>query len=171
MEQHEVLEQELNCAIKRLHEDSQKHKRLHRRLRYATFGLAALSTILASAGAFSEHYRESLLMAVVVTTAVAGLVTSVEGTRKPGELWVHERRTYYELVDLRRELLFIASRATDAELTQLFNRLHAILSVSAASWAKLKPGDDSGDAPAKSNGPQRLDVKRSEWVLADHRAP
>lgn len=170
MQPYEFLKQELDRAVKQLRDDSDKHKRLHRHLSYATFVLTALSTVLASAGAFSERYREYMLLAVIATTAVAGLVTSVESLRKPGELWIHERRTHYELVDLRRELLFIAPNATESQLAQLFNRMQAILSVSAASWSKLNPGDEAASTvvPQALTSP-RLMVKRSEPPAADHR--
>lgn len=167
MEPHDLLKQELDSAIQRLHRDSVKHKLLHRRLHYALFGLTALSTVLASAGAFSEAYRQYLLVAVVVTTALAGLLTSIEGARKPGELWVHERRTHYELVDLRRELCFVSSRATESDLAQLFDRLQAILSVSAVSWARLNPTDDNrGSGPAEATGPTRIVLKKANATRA-----
>lgn len=168
MPQYQVLEQELDNVIARLYKDSEKHKRFHRRLRYTMFCMTALSTILASAGAFSANYRELLLMAVVITTAVASLVTSVESIRKPGELGLHERRTHHELVDLRRELLFTAKEATETQLWQLFYRMQTVLNASVAGWAKLKPEQESdSDAREHESVPLRLAVKRRDQASAN----
>ncbi len=160
MPHYQLLEEELDRAIERLYRDSEKHKRFHHLLRYGMFGLTALSTVLASAGAFSVAYREYMLLAVVITTAVAGVVTSIEGIRKPGDLWLHERRTHYELVDLRRELLFTAKEATETQLWQMFYRMQTVLSASASSWAKLQPGKKSdADISHDAKAALRLTVK------------
>jgi hypothetical protein len=160
MPHYQLLEEELDRAIERLYRDSEKHKRFHRLLRYAMFGLTALSTVLASTGAFSETYREHMLLAVVITTAIAGVVTSIEGIQKPGDLWLHERRTHYELVDLRRELLFTAKEATETQLWQMFYRMQTVLSASVSSWAKLKPVKESdADSSHDKKAALRLAVK------------
>jgi hypothetical protein len=147
----EFLRSELTASMKRFEEDSIDHKNLHRRLRYLAFALTALATTLAGAAiAFPEAHTATSL-AIVVVTASLGVVTSIEGMRKPAELWIHERTTLYALKDLERDLTFWCDREVidRAEIEARFARLQAILGASADNWnrdVQLQPGTNANGA-------------------------
>ena len=58
-------------------------------------------------------------------------VSSIEGLRKPGELWIHVRTTHCALKDLKRELEFYAAvqngvMAVDEHFTKMQTILGAV---------------------------------------------
>ncbi|HOI51918.1 MAG TPA: hypothetical protein PLN02_06035, partial [Azonexus sp.] len=83
------------------------------------------------------------------------------GLRKPAELWIHERMTYYALMDLQREAAFVLDEASPPELVEkYFFRLQEILGASNDKWNRQIVGkretqaaDAAGaDRPAPANG-------------------
>jgi hypothetical protein len=68
---------------------------LYRKLRYWVFGLTSSSTVLASVALGFAKLQPIMSLVVVSTTAAAGVVTCIEGVRKPGELWILERNVFY----------------------------------------------------------------------------
>jgi Protein of unknown function (DUF4231) len=128
---------ELKNQIGHFEEESNKHRILYRRYRYLLFGLTAASTVLASAIAMRDDLRTTISLVVVGANALAAFVTSVEGIRKPGELWIMERRVLRSLQDLKRDLDFHdAESLTEPQSEEYFNRMQAILSSSLESWSK-----------------------------------
>lgn len=137
MSKGEQLHKELKEQIERFNKESTKHKRLYRMLRFTAFGLTACSTILASAALSMAGSTEWLNLAVVIATAAAGVASSIEGLRKPAELWIHERNILYSLKDLEREMKYEAAQGgTVPNVDQYFHRLQAILSASREKWSR-----------------------------------
>jgi len=128
---------ELQKRIDSFDKESHRHKRLYRRLRYPVFLLAAASTVLASAALTFPEFQSALNLAIVFVTAAIGVFSSVEGLRKPAELWIHERSTYYALRDLAREVEYYASEGIpDDRLEKYFFRMQAILGASIEKWSQ-----------------------------------
>jgi len=155
---------ELSQQIKRFYDESEKHKSLHRKYRYWLFSLTAGSTVLAGLTIPNTPamFKTSVSLAVVAVNALAALFTSVEGLRKPGDLWIHERTIYHALKDLQREIKYYLSAATiadDAKLDQFFLRMQSILSASLEKWmgtVQPKPLKD-GSPPHDNTTPQPPD--------------
>jgi Protein of unknown function (DUF4231) len=153
MKQHEFLMAQLEEKMGAFKRDSKIHKNLHRRMRYVVFGLTAISTILAGVALSFPHLNTVLNLAILIASTTVGVVTSLEGIRKPFELWVHERSTYLAIMDLRREAEFkLDANSPPAELEKFFYRLQGILEASEEKWSgkivnpQLKP-EASVDAP------------------------
>lgn len=147
-----VLGSSLDAHIKLFDGESKKHKRLYRALRYMVFGLTAASAVLAGAAAAGQIGQWSNVL-IICASALIGLVTSIEGLRKPSELWIHERGIYHALHDLKREVEFeAAGNITEQVIEQYFERLQNILSAGSERWgsqivkgksADAKPGDSA----------------------------
>ncbi|WP_417225313.1 SLATT domain-containing protein [Amphritea sp.] len=137
MEQQQFLVDELDKKIEMFRDNSQSHKALHRRLRYGSFGLTAMLSLLSGLALYLPAYATHLNVAILVFSGTAGILASLEGLRKADELWIHERTTYYTLCDLRRELMFqIKSQTLKAsELEVFFDRLQKVLNNSAEKWS------------------------------------
>ncbi len=130
-----LLISQLDELIARFGEDSTKHKNQHRRLRYAVFALTAGSTLLAGVALQAPGASSEIALAILALSAASGLVTSIEGVRKPAELWVHERATFLALKDLRREVEFSTNDASSFEtLETYFQRMQSLLGDSARKW-------------------------------------
>jgi Protein of unknown function (DUF4231) len=115
--------------------DSEKHKRLYRRLRYAVFLLTSLSALLAGLSIKFPEASSMINVVILFVSAAIGVLTSIEGLRKPSELWIHERTTYYSLMDLKREVEFEVDHSTPPEIVeQYFFRMQDILGTSNEKW-------------------------------------
>lgn len=99
MSRYNYLVEELAQHIKWFDNESKTHKKLYRRLRYLVFGLTACSTALAGLALANPKWQPSISLAIIFTTAATGVATSIEGLRKAGEPWIHERTVYYSLRD------------------------------------------------------------------------
>ena len=106
MEQQQFLIDELDEKIKMFKRNSSEHKALHRRLRYGSFGLTAMLSVLSGLALYMPGYSTHLNVAILIFSGIAGILASLEGLRKADELWIHERTIYFTLLDLKRELLF-----------------------------------------------------------------
>ncbi len=135
----ERLRVELRKQISRFRRESDKHKCLYRNFRYIVFGLTGCATILASAALSFENHQTWLNLAVVFASACAGIVTSLEGLRKPSELWVHERNILYTLIDLEREIKF---KIEELDAEKYFDKLQGILASSAVVWSNKVTSSD-----------------------------
>ncbi|WP_299198359.1 SLATT domain-containing protein [uncultured Amphritea sp.] len=152
MEQQQFLVDELDKKIDMFRRNSADHKTLHRRLRYGSFGLTAMLSLLSGLALYIPTYAAQLNVAILVFSGTAGILASLEGLRKADELWIHERTIYYSLCDLKRELLFqIKSEALQADrLEEFFNRLQTILNNSAEKWSSgIVQGRQSEKVPAE----------------------
>jgi hypothetical protein len=129
-----ILKTMLDEKIKWFTEQAEKHKLLYRVHRYLVFGLTSCSTILAGAALKFKGSEEWLNLTVVITTAIVGTLTSIEGLRKFSELWIHERSILLNLTDMKREIDFIGIEESNVDT--FFNRFQSILGESMESWIK-----------------------------------
>jgi hypothetical protein len=131
------LGDELKRLIKWFDDESTSHKKLFRRLRYMVFGLTACSSALAGLALAFPTIQTGTTVVIILTTAAIGIATSVEGLRKPNELWIHERTIFYSLRDLQRELDFYANEPIDPILADaIFERMQSILGSSRDKWSR-----------------------------------
>jgi hypothetical protein len=131
------LRDELEDRIKWFDQQSKSHKKLFRRLRHIVFGLTAFSSALAGLALAFPRIQTEITVVIILATAATGVATSVEGLRKPNELWIHERTIYYSLLDLQRELNYYASGPTDPKpIDAYFVRLQSILGSSQDKWSR-----------------------------------
>jgi hypothetical protein len=87
-----------------------------------------------------------LNIGVVLATVAVGVVTSIEGLRKPSELWIQERNVFHALQDLKRELNFKAIKAPDdLNLGDFFSRMQSILAASTEKWTNSLLDKHAGD--------------------------
>ena len=132
----EFLLDEIDAKILLFKNDSDKHKCMHRRFRYVAFTVTAILSILAGLALYLPDYHSPLNVCILLLSAVAGALTSLEGIRKPEELWIHERTTYYTLSDLKREIEFESKGdIDDALLGRFFSRFQQLLSNSGEKWS------------------------------------
>lgn len=135
MDKRQFLLDQLADKVKVFKAESEKHKRLYRRLRYAVFLLTSLSALLAGLSLKFPESAAAISVVILLVSAGTGVLTSVEGLRKPSELWIHERMTYYMLMDLQREAAFVLDEASPPDLVEkYFFRLQEILGASNDKW-------------------------------------
>ena len=139
----EHLMTEIETQIGRFDKESTKHKRMYRAFRYTIFLLTGTATVLAGVSLAHPQMQPLYGVLIVITTALAAFVTSVDGVRKPNELWIHERTTLYQLKDLKRELEFQSVVDKDAvKVADYFNRLQNLLDASGKKWSGQIVGMD-----------------------------
>jgi hypothetical protein len=150
----DFVDAELTSAIKRLDADSREHKRMYRRLRYSVFALTACSTVLASVALMYSVPTPGISIAIVLVTATVGVISSIEELRAPAKLWIHERTTHYALLDLKRELEFLAAgNPDDKAVEKCFGTMQTILGASCDKWSAIPQVQDShGKGPASPEG-------------------
>jgi hypothetical protein len=137
MHKREYLLQQLDDRVASFKSDSEKHKMLYRALRYSVFIFTAISTLLAGFAITFSEFSLYMNLTIVFVSASIGVITSIEGIRKPAELWIHERSTYYALLDLKREAEFKLDESSSAEMIEeLFFRMQKILEASGEKWSK-----------------------------------
>jgi hypothetical protein len=125
------------------------HKKLYRNFRYVVFGLTASSTALAGLALALQQYRGAINVAIVFTTASIGVVTSIEGLRKAGELWIHERTVYYSLRDLERDLGYRSAEEADPFVVDdIYQRMQEVLGSARDRWSRNAAGRSSSDTNA-----------------------
>ena len=135
MDKRKYLLDQLEQKISSFKEDSKQHKTLYRRLRYAVFGLTSVSAVLAGLAIKFPEFSATISVAIVLVSATVGVVTSIEGLRKPAELWIHERTTYYALLDLKREVEFKLDESSPPELIEkYFFKMQELLGASGEKW-------------------------------------
>ncbi len=152
MEKLDILKSQLTSHIKYFDLESNKHKRIYRRMRYTIFFLTAASTILAGFAAAGVGGSACSIL-VIIVTAMIGVLTSVEGLRKPSELWLNERSIYHALEDLRREVEFHgAEPLSNEEINGYFQRAQGFLGSGSARWKQYVLASESArlqpNAPA-----------------------
>ena len=137
----DYLFKELEEAIKHFDKESRKHKKWFRIWRYTAFAFTAFSTILASLAIAipDENYKILINLAIVVTTALVGTVTSIEGLRKHDLLWIHERLIYHNLLDLDRKTKFeLSENSPDLSIVkESFDEMQRILRSSRDHWNQI----------------------------------
>lgn len=150
----EALRETLKADIARFDRESSKHKLLHRRCETTVIVLTTLASVVAGAGLVLPESSSSLQFAVLCLTATTSGVSSWSGMRRARELWQHEREVYYALLDIQREMEFVAGNRelTPAELTSLFERIAAVLGSSSQKWTRIQ---EKKQGPLKPLGDQR----------------
>jgi|SRR5215813_1780818 len=150
MSKQEYLVKQLAEHIKWFDDESKSHKKLYRNLRYVVFGLTACSTALASLSLALPQLRAPISVAIVFSTASIGVVTSIEGLRKAGELWIHERTVYYSLRDLERDLGFRSAGETDPSVVDdIYRRMQEVLGSARDRWSRQIAGRSSTETDAE----------------------
>jgi len=141
MSRYNYLVEQLAQHIKWFDNESKTHKKLYRRLRYLVFGLTACSTALAGLALANPKWQPSINLAIIFTTAATGVATSIEGLRKAGELWIHERTVYYSLRDLERDLGFRSAEQTDSTVVEdIYGRMQEVLGSARDRWSRSVAG-------------------------------
>lgn len=135
MDKKKYLLDQLDDKIKSFGKDSERHKRMYRQLRYGVFGLTSLSALLAGLALSMPEAGTVISVLILLVSGVVGVLTSVEGLHKPSELWIHERTTYYLLMDLKREAEFVLdAQVSNEDVEGFFYRFQAILGASNEKW-------------------------------------
>lgn len=141
MNKRKYLVDQLDVKIVNFKEASASHKSLYRRLRYGVFFLTAFSAFLAGAAIKCPELNSTISLAIVFVSAAVGAVMSIEGLRKPAELWIHERTSYYALTDLKREVEFKTDDNSPPELLEMyFFKMQEILGASGEKWSRFHNG-------------------------------
>lgn len=135
MNKKEFLLQQLKEKIDVFEKDSKQHKNLYRQFRYSVFLLTALSSVLSAIALRLPGWNATISLIIVFVSATVGIITSIEGIRKPAELWIHERGTYFTLMDLQREVKFKLDENSSPDLiSEYFRRLQEVLETSGEKW-------------------------------------
>ena len=154
-----LLEQ-LEERISYFEGESKQHKKLYRNLRYAVFTLTAVSSLLAGLALKFTEANSYFDLAIVFISATIGVVTSIEGLRKPAELWIHERITYYALLDLKREVEFYLNENSPPEVVEhFFRKMQETLGASGEKWNRHIASHTPN--PNASSGTNALQVARA----------
>lgn len=156
---------ELERLVERFRRESEKHKRLYRRLRYLIFCLTGCATVLSSLALTFKDAQPWLNIGVVLASVAVSVVTSIEGMRKPSELWILERNLFHGLSDLKREMdVKIGETSAALDLDRCFDRMQLILSQSTEKWTRQfqpapkedaqglsTPGEGTADSGKRAN--------------------
>ena len=126
----------LSQKIQKFDDESNKHKDRHRQYRYGVFALAAITSVLSGAALGFSNLQTELNFAIVIIGAVTGVLTSIEGLRRPHDLWIMERNVHYSLLDLKEEYEFKKRGDQPVNIDLYFERLQLILNASKQKWTK-----------------------------------
>jgi hypothetical protein len=121
MGKYDYLIAQLDELIERFDRESKKHRIMYRGFRYFVFILTGISTVLASSSLTAPpEIHNALSLSIVVITAIVAIVTSIDGLRKPGELWVHEQTIRNQLKDIKRAMEFHFTENSDSRSVDAF---------------------------------------------------
>ncbi len=137
----------LSQKIQKFDDESNKHKNRHRQYRYGVFALAAITSILSGAALGFTDLQTELNFMIVIIGAIAGVLTSIEGLRRPHDLWIMERNVHYSLLDLKEEYEFKKHGNESVDVDLYFERLQLILNASKQKWTKKVSKPDSNSSP------------------------
>ena len=144
-QRHDYLAKEIAKNIEWFDKESTLHKRLHRKLRYSVFGLTALASALSGVALAMPDIQIPMNVAIVLATVDVGVVTSIEGLRKPSELWIHERTILYSLKDLERDLNYRSNGQVDLAVEDdVYDRLQQVLGSARERWGRQIAGKSVG---------------------------
>lgn len=146
-EKTEFFRKELESQIKKFGNESSKHKNMYRKLRYVIFGATGLSIVLEGIAIGKAEYQYCLNIVILVSTATIGIVSSIEGLRKPNELWILEKAIFNSLTDLQREFEFeLAGNENSIVIKDYFYRMQRILGAAGEKWNKnVQNGNGAGE--------------------------
>lgn len=137
----DVLQSSLTIEIDRLDKESTRHKHLHRRGQTGVIILTSVTTIVAATALIVSAERAKYVQfAVVCLTAVSAGLASWNEMRNARRLWQHEREVYYTLVDIRRELNFVATTRGlgTNDLDRFYGKIAGALGSSSQKWARIQ---------------------------------
>lgn len=137
----EEFGEQISRKIKRLELESKKHKHMHRQFRYTVILLTALTSILAGVALSFESVQTEMQITILIIGAISGVVNSVEGIRRPFDLWIMERNVYYSLVDLKEEFDYEVSADVLVDIDAYHQRMQEILNLSRESWSQIVKKD------------------------------
>lgn len=144
MSKKETFLKQIDEKISRFEQESSKHKKLHRKFRYSVFFLAAFTSILSGLALSYSDFQVQLNFAILVIGAVSGVVTSLEGMRRPFDLWIMERNVYYSLLDLKEDYEYQSSD-NDEDITDDYHRqMQELLNASKEKWTKKLKVEEKG---------------------------
>ncbi len=137
MDKKQFLVDELDMKIEDFKKGSNTHKDMHRRFRYVAFIFTGVLSILAGLALYLPEYSSTVNILILLISACAGVITSLEGLRKADELWIHERTTYYTLCDLKRELEYNSKSENIKEdiVDDLFLKFQQVLTNAGDKWS------------------------------------
>ena len=153
------LMKHLNEKIAEFGKEADKHKRMYRDMRYILFTLSGLSALLAGMAAanvlpFLDGNAINLL--ILFISASSGVITSIEGLRKPAELWILERTTHHALEDLKREVEYrFCQQGNGLDIDPYFRRLQDILGGAGDKWSQqvVQPAHSAAQPIAHNPAP------------------
>lgn len=136
----EALRSSLERDILRFDTESGKHKRLHRTYQRGIIILTAVTTVVAGSGLILPEQSGRIVQFIVLClTATSAAISAWAGLRRARELWQHERDVYFQLLDIKRELEFVAAnrelKASDLE--GFFRRIGEVLGSSTTKWKSI----------------------------------
>lgn len=140
---------QITRKINRLELESVKHKRMHRRFRYTVILLTALTSVLAGIALSFEAVQTEMQISILIIGALSGVVNSVEGIRRPFDLWMMERNVYYSLVDLKEEFDYELSSGDAVNLDAYHRQMQEILNLSRESWSQILQKDVTAEKGPK----------------------
>jgi hypothetical protein len=157
MTKHAYLAAELDKHIAWFDKESTKHKNLSRRFRYCAFILTAAASVFAGLPVVFSEYQVPMSLLILVTTSTLTVVNSLEGLRKAGELWIHERTTLYRLHDLRRDLQFHSEDPSNpVDVDALYNEMQECLQSARDRWDRLVGKTPTTTEKTDPSSPARL---------------
>lgn len=143
------MTREFENQIIKFDRESSKHKRLYRLLRYPSIIMTACAGALATLAITFPTLQQNFNLIIVGISVILTVLVAIEALRMPRDLWIHERRTYFALKDLLRELTYrsLESSCSEEMLDAMFSQLQSILGMSGEKWQEFlhkqeKPQND-----------------------------
>ena len=136
MSKHDEFCKQINAKIAHFNTESKEHKYLHRRFRYSIFMLAGLTSVLSGLALSFTNIQVEINVVIIVVGALTGIVTSIEGVRRPQDLWLMERNVYYALLDLKEDYEFEMAGQQPVNVDSYHNKMQQILNSSKEKWFK-----------------------------------
>ena len=157
MSKHAEFCKQLQAKIEHFNTDSTKHKHMHRRFRYAIFFLAGLTSVLSGVALSFSSLQTDINVLIIVVGAAAGIITSIEGVRRPQDLWLMERNVYYALLDLKEDFEFELAGSALVDVDSYHNKMQQILNSSKEKWYRKIAQEKSEAAKLPINAETRSD--------------
>ena len=142
----EALRNSLDRDILRFDKESCRHKGLHRNYQRGIIIITAITTVVAGSGLILPEQSGRIVQFIVLClTATTAAISAWAGLRRARDLWQHERDVYYKLLDIKRELEFVAANREiqSSELEEFFRKIGEVLGSSAQKWISIVEKKDN----------------------------
>ena len=136
MKKEEVFLEQINSKIEKFDSDSSNHKKLHRTFRYFIFIFAAVTSVFSGLALSFPEVQTNLNIMILLIGAASGIITSIEGLRRPFDLWIMERNLYYSLLDLKEDFEYQATDNGKINIDDYHIKMQEILNASKEKWVK-----------------------------------